>query len=156
MEILSKFLTTSTKHRQHVKCVGPPSVHLLPRKHNVANHCFSSIGQKLIIWTFFRDKSREKQRKKNLQTKKAVQKQELKPKHQKPKADITRKKTAKQRRAVQSVEDDDEMAREYRLLKKLKRGDIDESEFAKLTGTEELLWKQISCINDAPSLGGSR
>ncbi|KAM7491885.1 hypothetical protein LguiA_034806 [Lonicera macranthoides] len=87
----------------------------------------------------FKDKSREKQRKKNLQTKKAVQKQELKPKHQKPKADITRKKTAKQRRAVQSVEDDDEMAREYRLLKKLKRGDIDESEFAKLTGTEELL-----------------
>ena len=54
-------------------------------------------------------------------------------------ATITRKKTAKQRRAVQSLEDDDEMAREYRLLKKLKKGAIDESEFAKLTGTEDLL-----------------
>ncbi|KAK9282758.1 hypothetical protein L1049_010979 [Liquidambar formosana] len=44
-----------------------------------------------------------------------------------------RKKTAKQRRAVQTVDDEDELAREYRLLKKLKRGAIDESEFAKLT-----------------------
>lgn len=52
-----------------------------------------------------------------------------------------RKKTAKQRRAAQTVEDEDELAREYRLLKKLKRGDIDESQFAKLTGTEDLLWR---------------
>jgi ATP-dependent RNA helicase DDX55/SPB4 len=49
-----------------------------------------------------------------------------------------RKKTAKQRRASQTVEDEDELAREYRLLKKLKKGAIDESEFARLTGTDEL------------------
>ena len=91
----------------------------------------------------FRDKSREKQRKKNLQAKKAMQQQEPNPR--KPKAaanaaaSATRKQTAKQRRGVQSLEDDDEMAREYRLLKKLKKGAIDESEFAKLTGTEDLL-----------------
>ena len=91
----------------------------------------------------FRDKSREKQRKKNLQAKKAMHQQEPKPR--KPKAaanaaaSATRKQTAKQRRGVQSLEDDDEMAREYRLLKKLKKGAIDESEFAKLTGTKDLL-----------------
>lgn len=50
-----------------------------------------------------------------------------------------RKKTARQRRAVQTAEDEDELAREYRLLKKLKKGTIDETEYAKLTGTEELL-----------------
>lgn len=93
----------------------------------------------------FRDKSREKQRKKNLQAKKAaVQHQDPKPRMPKATANsagttLMRKKTAKQRRTVQSIEDDDEMAREYRLLKKLKKGAIDESEFAKLTGTEDLL-----------------
>ncbi|KAJ8537249.1 hypothetical protein K7X08_035650 [Anisodus acutangulus] len=50
-----------------------------------------------------------------------------------------RKKTAKQRRATQSVEDKDEITREYRLLKQLKKGAINENEFAKLTGTEDLL-----------------
>lgn len=53
---------------------------------------------------------------------------------------VMKKRTAKQRRAVQSAEDDDELTRDYRLLKKLKKGAINESEFAKLTGTEELLW----------------
>ena len=50
-----------------------------------------------------------------------------------------RKKTAKQRRAEQMVEDDEELQREYRLWKKLKKGTIDESEYAKLTGAEDLL-----------------
>lgn len=50
-----------------------------------------------------------------------------------------RKKTAKQRRAQQTVEDDEELTQEYRLLKKLKKGVIDEDEYAKLTGTEDLL-----------------
>lgn len=53
---------------------------------------------------------------------------------------VMRKKTAKQRRAVQSTEDADELDRDYRLLKKLKKGKIDENEFDKLTGTEDLLW----------------
>lgn len=50
-----------------------------------------------------------------------------------------KKKTAKQRRAAQTIEDEEELTREYRLLKKLKKGAIDESEYAKLTGIEELL-----------------
>lgn len=54
-------------------------------------------------------------------------------------SNVIRKKTAKQRRAAQTIEDEDELAREYRLLKKLKKGTIDEDEYAKLTGTEDLL-----------------
>ncbi|CAM8919717.1 unnamed protein product [Rhodiola kirilowii] len=92
----------------------------------------------------FKDKSREKQRKKNVEAKKAAaDKQEPKPNKCKDSsssaAAAMRKKTAKQRRAAQSTYDDDELTRDYRLLKKLKKGAIDETEFAKLTGTEELL-----------------
>lgn len=50
-----------------------------------------------------------------------------------------KKKTAKQRRAVQDKEDDDELTREYRLLKKLKKGAIGEDEYARLMGAEDLL-----------------
>lgn len=78
-----------------------------------------------------------------MQAKKEAQRQEAKPqksnKTQNAAPAVMRKKTARQRRAAQTVEDEDELAREYRLLKKLKRGTIDEGEFAKLTGTEELL-----------------
>ncbi|KAL2458692.1 DEAD-box ATP-dependent RNA helicase 18 [Forsythia ovata] len=91
----------------------------------------------------YKDKSREKQRKKNLQAKRAAKEQEQKQKKSKAASNATttvmRKKTAKQRRASQSAEDADELAREYRLLKKLKKGAIDENEYAKLTGTEDLL-----------------
>ncbi|KAF8394865.1 hypothetical protein HHK36_018802 [Tetracentron sinense] len=91
----------------------------------------------------FKDKSREKQRQKNLKAKKAVVPKEPKPRkantNPNATATITRKKTAKQRRAAQTIEDEDELARDYRLLKKLKKGAIDESEFAKLTGTEEFV-----------------
>ncbi|CAM8916570.1 unnamed protein product [Rhodiola kirilowii] len=92
----------------------------------------------------FKDKSREKQRKKNVEAKKAAaDKQEPKPNKRKDSSNSAaaamRKKTAKQRRAAQSTYDDDELTRDYRLLKKLKKGAINETEFAKLTGTEELL-----------------
>ncbi|KAK6145569.1 hypothetical protein DH2020_022389 [Rehmannia glutinosa] len=90
----------------------------------------------------FKDKSREKQRKKNLAAKQAAAKEQKQQKHKavsNASNTVTRKKTAKQRRAVQSTEDADELDREYRLLKKLKKGRIDENEFAKLTGTEDLL-----------------
>ncbi|KAL5568835.1 hypothetical protein UlMin_025410 [Ulmus minor] len=87
----------------------------------------------------FKDKSREKQRKKNLQVKKEEQRKPKPEKPRKPSNAVTRKQTAKQRRAIRSVEDDDELTRDYRLLKKLKKGTIDEDEFAKLTGTEDLL-----------------
>ncbi|GAB2299343.1 DEAD-box ATP-dependent RNA helicase 18 [Dionaea muscipula] len=90
----------------------------------------------------FKDKSRQKQRKRNLLAKKAQEDQKLMLKKAKPAltpATVVKKKTAKQRRAAQSKEDEEELAQEYRLLKKLKRGAISESEFEKLTGTEELL-----------------
>ncbi|KAL8485351.1 hypothetical protein ACS0TY_027594 [Phlomoides rotata] len=45
---------------------------------------------------------------------------------------------ASQRRAVQSAGDADELDRDYRLLKKLKKGKINENEFDKLTGNEDL------------------
>lgn len=108
------------------------------------NLCFDlRVYQLAYRLTPLRDKSREKQRRKNLQAKKEAQQKAVKP--QKPDKIATaapaamKKKTAKQRRAAQTIEDEDELAREYRLLKKLKRGTIDEDEFAKLTGTEDLL-----------------
>ncbi|XP_073019161.1 DEAD-box ATP-dependent RNA helicase 18 [Primulina eburnea] len=91
----------------------------------------------------FKDKSREKQRKKNLEAKRAAKELEQKQKKLRavsnPITPVIRKKTAKQRRAAQSAEDADELAHEYRLLKKLKKGKIDENQYAKLTGTEDLL-----------------
>jgi ATP-dependent RNA helicase DDX55/SPB4 len=88
----------------------------------------------------FRDKAREKQRKKALKRKAEEEAQNSKPekkrapeKPEKPK----RKKTGKQRQSVQTKEDLDELTHEYRLLKKLKRGAIDEEEYEKLTGFVE-------------------
>lgn len=119
----------------------------LPSIPDVKHHSISTEGfipeQNINLEDIkFKDKSRQKQRNKNLQEKKA--KQELEPKRQKPKTSLknattmNRKKTAQQRRAVQTAEDDDELTRDYRLLKKLKKGAIDENEFAMLTGTEDL------------------
>ncbi|RVW42404.1 DEAD-box ATP-dependent RNA helicase 18 [Vitis vinifera] len=113
------------------------------KHHSLSTEGFTPVEDINFEEIKYKDKSREKQRKKNLQAKKAVQDQEPKP--QKPNktphtaATVMRKKTAKQRRTAQTIEDEDDLAREYRLLKKLKKGTIDESEFAKLTGTEELL-----------------
>lgn len=91
----------------------------------------------------FRDKNREKQRKKNLQAKKDGQQQEAKTPKTKDKTrntvTVMKKRTAKQRRAVQSAVDDEDLTRDYRLWKKVKKGEISESEYAKLTGTEDLL-----------------
>lgn len=119
----------------------------LPAMPEVKRHTLSTVGFSPVEGINFeeikfKDKSREKQRKRNLQAKKEAKQQEPKPqkpnKTPKAAATILRKKTAKQRRASQTVEDEDELAREYRLLKKLKKGAIDESEFARLTGTDEL------------------
>ncbi|KAH7537608.1 hypothetical protein FEM48_Zijuj03G0111000 [Ziziphus jujuba var. spinosa] len=113
------------------------------KHHSLSTKGFTPVEDINLEEIKFKDKSREKQRKRNLQAKKEAKQQEPKP--QKPSkapnaaATVMRKKTAKQRRAAQTIEDQDELAREYRLLKKLKRGAIDESEYAKLTGTEELL-----------------
>ncbi|CAL5407523.1 unnamed protein product [Camellia sinensis] len=114
------------------------------KRYSLSTAGFAPVENIILEEIKYKDKSREKRRKKNLQAKKARQQEEPKP--WKPKAiantaaaSATRKKTAKQRRTTQTMEDEDEMAREYSLLKKLKKGAIDESEFAKLTGTEDLL-----------------
>lgn len=115
------------------------------KHHSLSTKGFTAVEDINLDNIKFKDKSREKQRKKNLQVKKAAmaQQQEQKTQRLKKEANSTasalRKRTAKQRRATQLVEDEDEITREYRLLKKLKKGAIDENEFAKLTGTEDLL-----------------
>ncbi|KAI5670438.1 hypothetical protein M9H77_10802 [Catharanthus roseus] len=111
------------------------------KHHSLSTEGFLPVEDLNLEEIKYKDKSREKQRRKNLQAKKELEEKQQKPKatSKAPAATVLKKKTAKQRRAAQSVEDDDEMAREYRLLKKLKKGAINESEFAKLTGTEDLL-----------------
>jgi hypothetical protein len=85
----------------------------------------------------FKDKAREKQRQKNLILK--PQRQPLARTREKmdraPRKE--RKETAEKRREHQRVEDDDEMEREYRLLKKLKKGTLSEVEFAEATSTAD-------------------
>nr|GMD57662.1 DEAD-box ATP-dependent RNA helicase 18 [Ipomoea batatas] len=111
------------------------------KHHSLSTESFIPVKDINLEEIKYKDKSREKQRKKNLEAKKAVKQQEVR----KPKRDSSlskaemKKQTAKKRRATQTAEDDDEMAKEYRLLTKLKKGAIDETEFAKLTGTEDLL-----------------
>ncbi|MCD9640682.1 DEAD-box ATP-dependent RNA helicase 18 [Datura stramonium] len=115
------------------------------KHHSLSTKGFTAVEDINLEEIKYKDKSREKQRKKNLQAKKAAiaQQEEQKAlrlkKAENSTATAMRKKTAKQRRATQLVEDEDEITREYRLLKKLKKGAIDENEFAKLTGTEDLL-----------------
>lgn len=113
------------------------------KHHSLSTEGFTPVEGINLREIKYKDKSREKQRKKNLQANKDAQQREPKPdkpnKSPKPAVTVMRKKTARQRRAVQTIEDEDELAQEYRLLKKLKRGAIDESEFARLTGTDELL-----------------
>ncbi|VFQ90624.1 unnamed protein product [Cuscuta campestris] len=120
----------------------------LPSVKEVKHHSLSTEGFVPVLdinleEIKYKNKAREKQRKKNLDAKKAAKQQEVKKPKAKnsssSKAADMKKQTAKKRRATQSVEDDEEMANEYRLLRKLKKGAIDESEFAKLTGTQDLL-----------------
>ncbi|CAN6439446.1 unnamed protein product [Victoria cruziana] len=108
------------------------------KHHNLSTDGFAPADDINLSEIKYKDKAREKQRKKKI-----LQRQEserLEPKPEKPKTNVdtgktvTRKKTGRQRRAVQTVEDEDELEREYRLLKKLKKGKISESEFSKLMG----------------------
>ncbi|CDP19743.1 unnamed protein product [Coffea canephora] len=99
-----------------------PAMHNLEH-HNLSTKGFTPLEDICLDEIKYKEKSREKQRKNNLQAKKAAEQQQKNS----------------QAKTAQSVEDDDEMAQEYRLLKKLKRGAINESEFAKLTRTEDLL-----------------
>ncbi|CAA6660219.1 unnamed protein product [Spirodela intermedia] len=91
----------------------------------------------------YKDKAREKQRQKNLRKREAAAAAaagEDHPTQQKTNpatgkaGKMARKSTGRQRKAAQTKEDAEELDHEYRLLKKLKRGIIDESEYEKLTG----------------------
>ncbi|KAG0569950.1 hypothetical protein KC19_6G127800 [Ceratodon purpureus] len=74
----------------------------------------------------FKDKAREKQRQKNLASKPPRQPRLPEPTRP-PKKE--KKETADKRRLHQKQDDDDEMDREYRLLKKLKKGTLSEQEY---------------------------
>ncbi|CAO2181012.1 unnamed protein product [Urochloa humidicola] len=107
------------------------------KHHSLSLEGFIPVDDIDVTQIKYKDKAREKQRKKALKRKAEEEAQNPKPekkrsreKPEKPK----RKKTGKQRQSVQTKEDLDELAHEYRLLKKLKRGDIDEDEYEKLTG----------------------
>lgn len=108
--------------------------------------------QSLVLHTINRNKAREKQRRKTLQSK---QEEEPKQKQVKKKSESAatamKKKTGKQRRAIQTKEDAEELDQEYRLLKKLKRGLIDDDEFDKLTGFREVEEESLSEIVSKPS-----
>lgn len=110
---------------------------------------FASVNfAELFFWIKRRDKSKEKQRKQNLQAKKEKledKKRERDKKNSKKAVNASsatadskkRKLTGKQRQTIQTAEDEEEMARDYRLLKKLKKGSIEEDDFAKLTGADD-------------------
>lgn len=95
-----------------------------------------------------RDKYREKQRRQNLQARKEERE---KGKNRSKKvgyacatADANRvsrkrKLTGKQRQTLQTAEDEDELARDSRLLRKLKKRLITEDDYEKRTGTDLMI-----------------
>lgn len=89
----------------------------------------------------YKDKAREKQRQKNLAKKQQTRTHcaEKVERHKVVSNDGGGKKCSRQRRAVQAIEDEEEMERDYHLLKKLKKGVISEREFARATYTEDCL-----------------
>ncbi|XP_068642560.1 DEAD-box ATP-dependent RNA helicase 18 [Aristolochia californica] len=113
------------------------------KHHSLSVEGFTPVEDVDVTTIKYKDKAREKQRQKNMQAKVAkgsINNQERRPQMTRPKADggtgLMKKKTGRQRRALQTMEDEQELEQEYRLLKKLKRGVIDESEFDKLMGLE--------------------
>ncbi|PWZ33706.1 DEAD-box ATP-dependent RNA helicase 18 [Zea mays] len=107
------------------------------KHHSLSLEGFISVDDVDITQIKYKDKAREKQRKKALKRKAEEEAQNPKPERKRPPEKPEkpkRKKTGKQRQSIQTKEDLDELAHEYRLLKKLKRGDIDEEEYEKLTG----------------------
>ncbi|CAL9111642.1 unnamed protein product [Musa acuminata var. zebrina] len=105
------------------------------KHHSLSIDGFSPIHDINLTQIKYKDKARERHRLKILQSKQAEEpKQNRVKKIPDDNVAITRKKTGRQRRATQTKEDDEELENEYRLLKKLKRGLIDESEYEKLTG----------------------
>ncbi|KAI3994339.1 hypothetical protein MKX01_012596 [Papaver californicum] len=111
------------------------------KNHSLFTHGFVPAEDVNVAEIKYKDKNHEKQRKRNLKARKEAELQQ--PKFNKPqpnpKASVTRKQTAKQRRAVQTHDDADELDRDYRALKKLKKGTIDKAEFAKVAGISAIV-----------------
>ncbi|KFK24964.1 hypothetical protein AALP_AA8G048500 [Arabis alpina] len=120
------------------------------KQHRLSSEGFTPVEGIKFEEIKFKDKSREKQRKQNLLARKAKREEEKKEKGKKRKErkgvdasatsdfnKTSRKLTGKQRQTIQTAEDEEEMARDYRLLKKLKKGSIKEDEFSKLTGADD-------------------
>uniref|UniRef100_A0A1J3JG74 ATP-dependent RNA helicase n=1 Tax=Noccaea caerulescens TaxID=107243 RepID=A0A1J3JG74_NOCCA len=91
----------------------------------------------------FKDKFREKQRQEKLQARKEKQQEEKSKRNPKKavvasadsnKASRKRKLTGKQRQTIQTAEDEEELARDSRFLKMLKKKKITEDEFERHTG----------------------
>lgn len=93
----------------------------------------------------YKDKAREKQRQKNL-TSKPPRQPRLPEPTRAPKKE--KKETADKRRLHQKKEDDEEMDREYRLLKKLKKGTLSEQEFE-----EEVMQSEEPTSNVSEEIG---
>ncbi|CAM0879673.1 unnamed protein product [Alopecurus aequalis] len=106
------------------------------KHNNLSLKGFMPVGNVNFSQIKYKDKTREKQRQKTLKRKAEELAQEPpepeKRVREKPKP--KRKQTGKQRQTIQTKEDMDELTHEYRLLKKLKKGVIDEDEYEKLTG----------------------
>ncbi|KAJ7526177.1 hypothetical protein O6H91_17G085700 [Diphasiastrum complanatum] len=104
----------------------------------------------------YKDKSREKQRQRNLAgNQQGKSFADVKEKVNAPCQGAVSKKQKRPvevQKAYANFEDDyDEIEKDYRLMKKLKKGVISELEFAKCTGTEESL--ASDCL---PSVDGSQ
>ncbi|KAI3961855.1 hypothetical protein MKW98_022060, partial [Papaver atlanticum] len=130
--------TSSGKIGDGIWVVASP-IHVELKNHSLFTHGFVPAEDVNVGEIEYKDRNREKQRKRNLKARKEAELEQ--PKFNKPKRNpkesVTRKQTAKQRRAVQTVDDAEELDRDCRSLKKLKKGTIDEAEFAKLTGAED-------------------
>ncbi|CAL9078339.1 unnamed protein product [Musa textilis] len=116
---------------------GLLQIPLMPevKHHSLSIDGFSPVDDIDLTQIKYKDKARERHRLKILQSKQAeVPKQNRAKKIPDDNVAIIRKKTGRQRRATQTKEDEEELENEYRLLKKLKRGLIDETEYEKLTG----------------------
>jgi ATP-dependent RNA helicase DDX55/SPB4 len=129
---ISCLLHTSTARKMNCRAISKASLIILD----------FLMFQLYICYMICRDKTREKQRQKALKKKETEAEKSHDAKPEKTKKDRdgndanapTRKKTGRQRRAIQTKEDYEELEQEYRLLKKLKKGVIDEEEYERLMG----------------------
>ncbi|ONK62613.1 uncharacterized protein A4U43_C07F5970 [Asparagus officinalis] len=131
------------------------------KHHSLSVDGFIPVEDINLMEITYKDKIREKQRQKLLLKK---QEEEAsrgpKPERNRRTSDdtttVSRKKTGKQRKAIQTKEDVEELDHEYRLLKKLKKGVIDESEYERLMGFGEELGSKANAIDEVKHKGRSK